>query len=86
LGEPIKEVYNQKKKKDVSTNYYFMLVLINERAHSQFYFFAYLRRRHLIDPSPIFLEHGALTKIEPSVCFLLQNIVLSEWIWQQTAE
>jgi hypothetical protein len=25
-------------KKDVSTNYYFMLVLISERAHSQFFF------------------------------------------------
>jgi hypothetical protein len=50
------------KKKDVSTNYYFMLVLISEKAHSQFFF--PLKRRHLIDPSPIFLEHEALPKIE----------------------
>jgi len=56
----------KEKEKNLSTNYYFMLVSINDRAHLQFFsFFAYLRRRHLIDPSPIFLEHDALTKIEP---------------------
>jgi hypothetical protein len=39
FGGPIKELHHQKEKKDVSTNYYFMLVLISERAHSQFFVF-----------------------------------------------
>jgi hypothetical protein len=59
FGGTIKEPHHQSKKKekkrDVSTNYYFMLVLISERAYSQIFFLSSLKRRHLIDPSPIFL-------------------------------
>jgi len=37
-GGPMKELHNEKGQKDVSTNYYFMLILISERAHSQIFF------------------------------------------------
>jgi len=73
LVDQSKSYITKRPKKDVSTNYYFMLVLISERAHSQF-FFPSLKRRHLIDPSPIFLEHGALPKIED---YLSSKILLN---------
>jgi hypothetical protein len=38
LVDQSKSYITKREKKDVSTNYYFMLVLISERAHSQFFF------------------------------------------------
>jgi hypothetical protein len=38
LVDQSKSYITKRAKKDVSTNYYFMLVLISERAHSQFFF------------------------------------------------
>jgi hypothetical protein len=43
--------------------YFFMLLIISERVCPQF-LFSFFRRRHLIGPSSIFLEHGALPNIE----------------------
>jgi hypothetical protein len=47
-----------------------MLLLISEGCTHNFLIFLYFRKSHLIGPSPIILEHGALPNIE---CFPFQN-------------